>query len=436
MTTVTATLRYRPSCPETIEQVGLPMGLLIDLIVRKIRLDGESTLAALSEDLKLPHKVVEQIFNELRAQRLLEVKGLDGDDDFRMTLTAAGRALANERTAICQYTGPAPVSLEQYAMAVVSQAARLKLNRPALRQAFSDLVVGEDLIEKLGPALVAQSSLFIYGPSGTGKTSVAERLLRVFKDAVVVPYAVEVDGQIIILYDPATHKPVDGFDSSGMDPRWVVCHRPCITVGGELTLNMLDLQYDDASGVYGAAVQMKANNGILVVDDFGRQLMTPAQLLNRWIIPLDRRIDFLKLRYGTKFTIPFELMVVFSTNLDPSQLMDKAFFRRIQNKIYLGAVTDEAFDEIFRRVAAGMHLECEPGIAAYARELCSHTGEDLRACYPRDLCSISASILSFEERPRVMTRDDLRLAFELYFATGGQAPGIVVRDFGPQPAHS
>ena len=173
------------------------------------------------------------------------------------------------------------------------------------------------MLDQLGPAIISQNSIFVYGPTGNGKTSLAERMLRVYQDAVLIPYAVEVDSQIISLYDPVVHQPLEN-DDEDADPRWILCKRPCIVVGGELIPSMLELRLDEASGIYAAPLQMKANNGILIIDDFGRQLMSPRDLLNRWIVPLDRRVDYLTLRYGVKFQIPFELMVVFSTNLEPS----------------------------------------------------------------------------------------------------------------------
>jgi predicted ATPase with chaperone activity len=282
--------------------------------------------------------------------------------------------------------------------------------------AFSDLVVTDSLLDQVGPALITQSSVFLYGPSGNGKTSIAERMLRVYQDAVLLPNAIEVDNQIISLYDPVVHQRIE-MDDPEIDPRWVLCKRPCIAVGGELIPSMLELRLDDTSGIYAAPLQMKANNGIFIIDDFGRQMMSPRDLLNRWIIPLDRRIDYLTLRYGIKFQIPFELMVVFSTNLDPSDLADEAFLRRIQNKILVEPVAPHVFDQIFQRVMSAREVPVENDSAEFLRKLCLADGrKELRACYPTDICNLLMSISRYEHRPPEATKVNLERAASLYFA--------------------
>jgi predicted ATPase with chaperone activity len=272
------------------------------------------------------------------------------------------------------------------------------------------------LLDQLGPALISQNSIFVYGPTGNGKTSLAERMLRVYQDAILIPYSVEVDGQIISLYDPVVHQKIEN-DDPNSDPRWITCRRPCIVVGGELIPSMVELRLDEASGIYAAPLQMKANNGIFIIDDFGRQLMSPRDLLNRWIVPLDRRVDYLTLRYGVKFQIPFELMVVFSTNLDPSDLADEAFLRRIHNKIYVEAVEPPVFDQIFERVVTARGIPSEPDSSEFLRKICLREGRvELRACYPADICEILVSISKYEGRPIQMTKADMERAASLYFA--------------------
>jgi hypothetical protein len=388
---------------------------MADLMLRHLRTHGLSSFSSLNRYMKVSPSIIHALFEQMRKQQLVEVKGLEGQD-YSFELTTAGRNLAAERSQMCNYAGPAPVSLDEYSCGVKAQTARLKVNRAGLRTAFSDLVVADSLLDQLGPALVSQQSLFLYGPTGNGKTSYSERILRVYEDSVVVPYAVEVDGQIIAVYDPVVHRKLPS-ENRGLDPRWVVCRRPFITAGGELVASLLDLQFDNTSGTYLAPLQMKANNGILIIDDFGRQAMSPRELLNRWILPLDRRVDYLSLSYGMKFEIPFELLVVFSTNLEPVDLVDEAFLRRIPNKVYVGDVEDEIFDLIFERETAQQNIPGDPGSAKELRRLCKlHAGGGLRACYPGDICRILLWISEYEERPVNMTKTELERAVELYFA--------------------
>lgn len=406
---------FCPPTPQTMEDMGVPQTLVMDLMIRRLLLEGYSTLGILSEKLHVSASVLEGIFRHMRQQQLVEVKGMVGND-YQFTLSAAGRALASERFQISQYAGACPVSLNDYTSATEKQSAKVTITRRLLRQALSDLVVTDRLLDSLGPALISQTSIFLYGPTGNGKTCLAERLMRVYADSVLIPYAVEVDNQIISLYDPVVHERVEDVVDPDWDPRWVLCHRPFILVGGELVPSMLELRLDEASGIYAAPLQMKANDGIFVIDDFGRQLMSPRDLLNRWIVPLDRRVDYLTLRYGVKFQVPFEMLVVFSTNLEPSDLADEAFLRRIHNKIFVEAVDAAVFDEILKRIITGRNIPAEPDTADYLRRLCLRDGRtELRACYPRDICDILASIANYEGRAVRMTRGELERASDLYF---------------------
>jgi hypothetical protein len=415
MSPVATNAAFEPAIPQTYEELGLPQSLVLDLVLRRLLLEGFSSLQSLSQALRLSLPIVDAAFRHLRQQQLVEVKGMIGND-YTFVLSASGKQLASDRFQISQYAGAAPVSLKDYVEATRLQAAKVIVDRGSLRKALSDLVVTDHLLDQLGPALISQSSIFLYGPSGNGKTSIAERMLRVYEDSILIPYAVEVDNQIISLYDPVVHQSVES-DEADIDPRWIRCKRPCIVVGGELTPSMLELRLDDASGIYAAPLQMKANNGMFIIDDFGRQMISPRDLLNRWIVPLDRRVDYLTLRYGVKFKIPFELMVVFSTNLDPHQLADEAFLRRIQNKIYVEAVDAETFDAIFERVVTARQVPVEPDSAEYLRQLCLSDGRsELRACFPLDICNILVSISRYEKRPVQMTKRELERATELYFA--------------------
>ena len=404
---------FWPAQPDALADLDISPTLVQDLFVRTVREQGQSSLGSLRERLKLPHMVLEPVFRQLRQQAYLDVKGMQGND-YHFGLTAAGKALAAERASICAYAGPAPVSLVAYDRAVRVQAARVRVSRDSLRQALGDLVLPENLLDQLGPALISQKALFLYGPTGNGKTSLAERLLRVYEDAVLIPYALEMSGYVITLFDPVLHRPL-AEQPDDLDARWVLCHRPSVAAGGELVSEMLELRSDASSGIYSAPLQMKANNGILVIDDFGRQVISPRDLLNRWIVPLDRRVDYLTLHHGQKLCIPFEVMVVFATNLDPSELADEAFLRRIHNKIYVEPVTKQCFHEILARVLDERRLSCDAQTAAYVVELCLRHGDALKACYPADLCDILMWRSQYEGRPPQVTRAELDCAAELYF---------------------
>jgi hypothetical protein len=411
----------RPAIPERIEDLGISRAMVSDLVLRYLWLHNSASLASLNDKLKLSCPVLETFFHQFRLQQLLEVKGMVGND-YAFSLTASGRALAAERNTICQYAGPAPVSLQDYQRVVQAQAARVGLSRERLRRAFHDLVLPDELLDQLGPALIGHQSLFLYGETGSGKTSIAERIGRIYNDTVVVPYAVEVDGHIITLFDPVMHRRTPT-DDELLDPRWVVCERPCITVGGELSSSMLELRIDEDTRVFISPFQMKANNGVLIIDDFGRQMLSPKDLLNRWTVPLDRRVDFLTLSSGLKFQVPFELMVVFSTNLDPHTLADEAFLRRIQTKVFIERVTPELFDQIFSRVVDRERVPCEPGAGEYLRERCEALSEggQLRACYPMDVYKLVKAICEYEGHPALISKTNIERAVGLYFARKSRA---------------
>jgi hypothetical protein len=400
------------------QQVGLPAYLVNDLFLRHMLQRSVTNIGELSRAMRLPDTVVTAVFRECKHQRLIEVLGMIGND-FNFTLTSAGRLLAGERASRCAYAGPAPVPLRAYHQATRAQAARLTVNREVIRGALDDLVLSDTVLDQLGPGLISQRSLFLYGGTGNGKTSIAERLYRLHSDAIVIPYAVEVDGQIVILYDPVVHEQID-VDVPGLDQRWVVCRRPSVTVGGELVSSMLDLRKDQSTGTYAAPVQMKANNGVFIIDDFGRQMISPRDLLNRWIVPLDRRTDHLALDYGIKFETPFEMLVVFSTNLDPKELADECFLRRIPNKIYIESLDARNFDEIFRRVAASRNLIWDAAILRRLRDLCLAKCGELRACVPRDICDILSSIMTYERKEPRISKEDLDRAIAIYFPDGNR----------------
>ena len=410
---------FWPPIPMRLADLRIPKSVVIDLILRHLHMDGMTSLEATSRTIKVAIPILDQLFRELRQQHLVEVKGAVGED-YSFSLTNAGRDLAGERFRVCRYVGPAPVSIRDYHLATKAQSATIDVNRDKLRDALSDMVLSDRMLDQLGPAIVSQKSLFLYGPSGNGKTSLAERLLRMYHDTILIPHAVEVDGKIIVLFDPVVHQTVDR-EEVELDSRWVSCKRPFIMVGGELVASMLELHFDEAAGVFAAPMQMKANNGIFLIDDFGRQVLSPRELLNRWIVPLDRRIDYLTLSYGIKFQIPFEMMVVFSTNLNPDDLADATFLRRIQNKVFVEPVDEPTFNEIWRRVAIVKKLPCDLETIDYVRGLILSDGRtELRACYPMDLCNIIISISEYEKRAPQMSQADLQRAVNLYFTQSYQ----------------
>jgi MoxR-like ATPase len=297
-----------------------------------------------------------------------------------------GKQRAAELMTINQYTGPAPVSLADYTMRVGMQSVQKITLKPSdVSRAFYSMVLDQDMLNRVGTALVSGTSIFLYGPSGTGKTSIATTIPAVYDDSVWIPHAVVVDNQIVSVYDPGVHFPSSVDVAGESDKRWVLCRRPCVLAGGELSAEMLDLQYNGISRFYTAPLQMKANNGVLILDDFGRQRMRPDELLNRWMTPLDRRVDFFTLPGGRKFEVPFDLFIVFSTNLDPTQLADEAFMRRIPNKIGVDYATREQFVEIFKHECQNRTVQCDEGIPEYVVQCLRDMRQSLAQCHARDL---------------------------------------------------
>lgn len=401
------------STPQRIEGMGLPQPLMEDLLLRRAVLEGRTPMTTLAEKLHVSINVVESLLNELRHRKLIEYDGMEGRA-YLISVTEAGRTLSAQRSSECRYAGPMPVSLELYRRVVLAQRPSLRLDRDLLSRSFSDLVIAPDLLDQLGPAIHGTGAMFLYGPPGTGKSSVAERVVRAYDDTVLVPYCIEVDGQIVSVFDPTLHD-VAGELPHGIDRRWVVCKRPAVVAGGELHAGLLDLQLDRDTGVYLAPLQLKANNGVLVIDDFGRQAMSPDALLNRWIVPLDRGVDYLTL-HGRKVEVPFEVKTVLSTNLDPSDLGDEAFFRRIHNKVYIGACTDDQFDWILVRVAERKRIEVDAEAAARLRAEAKRRGDgELRAYLPGVVCQLADAVISYENLGRRLSPALVDRVLDLYF---------------------
>ncbi len=412
-----------PPTPTSLSQVGIRQSVLEDLALKILFLSGPFSVYELSRQLRLRLEVTDEIFRRLRTGQFCEVTGMHGNVA-NIAITSQGRSRALELLSMSQYAGAAPVPLEAYVQQVRKQTVRnLAIHAADVERAFAHLVVDDKTLWQVGTALNSGSTIFIHGPTGVGKTTIAETLSRVIAEHEVwIPFAIEVDGQIISVYDPLVHKSSSGADheeeDNGVDRRWIRCRRPAVVVGGELTVEMLELQFNPATKFYTAPLQMKANNGVLIIDDFGRQRMRPEELLSRWIVPLDRGIDFLNLAGGKNFEIPFEMVVVFSTNMDPSKLMDDAFLRRIQTKIKINAVSEDQFREIFRRVAAERGLECDTEVLSELIEMIrSQFHEPLRPCYPRDIVGKICSAARYEDKEPHLDRTAVMRAVESYFLT-------------------
>jgi hypothetical protein len=412
---ISETMRFVGRRPETVKETRIPINLLEDLALKILYLAGELSLSELGSRMRLSPDVIREIFGHIRKEQLVDVVGMVGNVH-RIVTTSKGKTEAQRIMSRDMYSGPAPVALSAYVDVVRVQSVRdVELHRVDLHKAFENLVLSDSMLDQLGAALVSGQSIILYGPTGTGKTLIAETLPRIYTDSVWIPYAVEVQGQIITVFDPHLHKSREEIMSGDCDRRWILCRRPRVMVGGELTMELLDLQFNPALGFYTAPLQMKANNGIFIIDDFGRQRISPAELLNRWIVPMDRRVDFLTLAGGSKFDIPFDLIVAFSTNLNPVSLADEAFMRRIQSKIKVTYVTEEQFREIARRVCLQSALVYDASIVDGFIELLSELRQPLRACYPRDIIQHICWKAKYEGSQPLLTLDAIREACDRYF---------------------
>ncbi len=407
--------------PQTFAELDVRQSVLEDLALKILYLSGSMSITELADKTRLSFEVAKELAFQLRTEMYCQVTGMNANIP-QISITTQGRTRAMELLSQNHYTGPAPVSLASYVEQTRQQSIRkVEVHAEDVQRAFAHLVIGKEKLRQFGTALNSGSSIFLYGPPGTGKTTIAETLSKVVaEDAVWIPYALEVDGQIITVYDSAIHKRADESKLMSRDGRWVLCQRPAVLVGGELTAEMLDLQLNPVTKYYVAPAQMKANNGVLIIDDFGRQRIRPEELLNRWVVPLDRRIDFLALAGGKKIEVPFEMLVVFASNMDPAELVDACFLRRIQTKILIGTVSDDQFCEIFRRVAEEHQITYEAKVIKDLIDLIRDTlKQELRQCYPRDLVNQILWAARYEGKKPILNHASLALAVEAFFLTKG-----------------
>ncbi len=433
---------YVPPQPKSVGDTGLNNSFLFDLILRTVYHRGRVTGSDLAVDLKLPFAVLSPILPAMRKQGLIDIvgqKGGAGDAGYEYEIKPPkGIAAVEEAQQKSLYIGPAPVPFEDYIESIAAQTVRnFVVTRRNIERAFEDLVMSPDLFNEIGPAINSAASIFLFGYPGNGKTSIAERITRLMGEDIYIPYVVEANGQLIKLYDPIAHTQVKSDDprEGGIesilrqgpqyDERYVKVRRPTIVVGGELTLPMLDLKYNSSGKYYEAPLQMKANGGIFMIDDFGRQQVRPADLLNRWIVPLEKRYDYLTTIAGTKIEVPFDVLLIFSTNLDPTQLADEAFLRRIKFKIEVRDPSEEQWRKIWQLVCRTRAIECEErGIDYMLEKWFRPLNRPLRMCQPRDLLEQMFCIGKYNMERITFSPDLIDAACATYFI------GNLKRDVG------
>jgi hypothetical protein len=413
--------------PRNLKESGLTLDLLVQLLLKALHFAGELSGVELADRLGLGFSVIEPGIDALKAQHLCEIVGGTslGAPSYRYRISVLGRERAAMFLGLNMYSGTAPVPIDQYIryMSSFQTSTPKSISRHDVQQAFSHLVLSDRVLDQLGPAINAAHSLFVYGPPGNGKSVISQAIRNLLIGDMWIPRALEVDGSLISVFDPVNHEPLpppstgDGLELIDVpDKRWVRCRRPLITVGGELTLEALELTFSPAAGFYRAPVQLLANGGVLVIDDFGRQRCSPHALLNRWITPLEGRVDYLTLQSGQKVAMPFVVLPVFATNIKPAELVDEAFLRRIQYKVFAESPTPEEYSRIFQNCCRERDLTFEQGLVEHLFDrVYRPRGIQLRGCQPRDLINQALLLAQYRSEPRRLTGELLESASATYF---------------------
>jgi predicted ATPase with chaperone activity len=415
---------FRPRPVSDFESAGLNPALVESLVLKFLLNIGTASGRRTADELGLHFGAFPEFLRHLKNQQIVSYTNAAAANDYYYTLTDTGRARAKVYLDECGYVGTAPVPFDEYVRSVVAQTITLEKPKEAdLRRAFADLLISEDMFRMLGPAINSGRGMFLYGYPGNGKTSIAERITRCFGSTVWIPRVIAAEGQIIKLYDPAIHEAI-GTPSSGIllrdedyDNRWIEIVRPTIIAGGELTMDNLEIYYDPVTKISEAPLQMKSNNGTFLIDDFGRQRMPPIELLNRWIVPLEKRYDFLRLVNGKKIRVPFDQLILFSTNLEPKQLVDEAFLRRIPYKINAGDPTEEMFRQMFVMFAPKLgfkHVD-QSAIDYLIDRHFKQENRPFRCCQPRDLLQQVRNYCLYSDLPLELTPEYFDFAAGNYF---------------------